>query len=397
MNITYICDIDLHAFMGGVRHVLEVVKNMGRYGYNVRLYAPKYSRPDPIISFKNVEVIFIPTFKFRIINWSAFYIIVIFYLLRDFIIKGMPDFIYTRDMVYNILLPFFCRITRIPLLIEVNSILTDELEMIDKGRFEIGLIKLCQRLNFRLANGIISVTDGIKNVLVERYKIPASKMAVISNGTDAEHFRPIPQEEAREKTGLEKDKRYVGFVGSCYPYHDIPTLINAAPAIIERYPDVRFVIVGEGVARKEWEGMVREKGITDYFIFTGYKPYEIIPYYINAFEVCVAPFTIERNQNIGISPMKLFDYLACGKAVVGSDIREAGDILKTMNIGATVLPEDAKALAEAIIKLMENPNIRKEMGERGRELVLKEFTWEAKVKEIMSFAKRFIMRVGDKS
>ena len=306
--------------------------------------------------------------------------------MRDLIARGRPDFVYSREMVYNILLPIFCKVTGIPLIIEVNALLDDELKMIGKGRVEIGLVRFCQKINLKSASGIIAVTEEIKRALQERYGIPAIKITVVSNGTDTEHFRPIPEEEARERVGLEKEKRYIGFVGSCYPYHDIPTMIKAAPLVLAKYPDLRFVIVGDGISRKGWENMVRARGVTEFFLFTGYKPYEMIPYYMNAFDICVSPFTTKVKG----SPIKLFDYLACGKIVVGSDIREAGNILKELDIGIAVPPEDPKTLAKAIRELLRNPDSAKEIGHRGRELIIKQFTWKIKVREIMDFVEKLL-------
>ena len=390
MNITYTCDISLASQMGGTRHVLEIVKNMGRSGHRVRLYAPRYTKPIPRLSCENVETIFIPTVNFRIVSWITFYILLILYLMRDLIARGRPDFVYSREMVYNILLPIFCKVTRIPLIIEVNALLDDELKMIGKGRVEIGLVRFCQKINLKSARGIIAVTEEIKRALQERYGIPAIKITVVSNGTDTEHFRPIPEEEAREKVGLEKEKRYIGFVGSCYPYHDIPTLIESATFLLTDDASLRFVIVGNGVAKTAWEEIVKKKGLSDIFLFTGYKPYEMIPYYMNAFDICVSPFTIKRNQTTGLSPMKLLDYHACGKAVVGSDIKKAGDILKKLDVRIAVPPEDPKTLAKAIRELLRNPDSAKEIGHRGRELILKQFTWKIKVREIMDFVEKLL-------
>lgn len=389
MNITYTCDINLTSQMGGTRHVLEIVKNMGKSGHHVRLYAPRYTKPIPRLSCEHGNAVFIPTVNFRIVSWITFYILLILYLLRDLIVREKPDFVYSREMVYNILLPIFCKVTGIPLIIEVNALLDDELKMIGKGRVEIGLVRFCQKINLKSAKGIIAVTEGIKRALQERYGIPAIKIAVVSNGTDTEHFRPIPEEEARERVGLEKGERYIGFVGSCYPYHDIPTIIKAAPLIFEKYPNLKFVIVGDGIARKGWENMVKDTGVTESFLFTGYKPYDLIPYYINAFDICVAP-TKSTHIKMGLSQIKVYEYLSCGKVTVGSNISGIGDLLNTFQVGIAVPPENPQSMEEAIRALLKNPILEREMGKRGRNLIVERFTWEAKAKEILSFAEKLL-------
>ena len=90
-------------------------------------------------------------------------------------------------------------------------------------------------------------------------------------------------------------------------------------------------------------------------------------------DVCVAPFIRVRNERIGLSPLKIYEYLACGKPVVASDIKGIGDLLRNSNAGIGVKPEDPVELANAIIKLLKNEKLRGKMGKNGRKIVINNY------------------------
>ena len=372
MIIYYICDLNLNDSVGGVIHVLEVVKHLGLAGHQVKLFVPRLDHY--LYQFKNVEIIYIPTIKVRVLYWVVFYLLLFPFLIRHFL-STPPDYIYTREMVYNFTPLIFSKLFQRPIVVEVNGVLLDELKMIDRSKIELSLVKCCQKINLNLADKIIAVSNRIKNTLVKELRLIPSKITVVPNGTNPEHFRPIPSDEAKAITGLKKNIRYIGFVGSCYPYHDIPTLIKSAQEIIKRENDLRLVIVGDGVMRGVWEKQVDAEGLAKYFIFTGYIPYPKTPFFINSFDICLSLY----NRSAKVSPMKLLDYLACGKPVIGTNIYEAGDILTKFNVGLGIPPEDSEALSNAIMTLLKRPDLRGNFGMEGRKLVLERFSWHKTV------------------
>ena len=99
------------------------------------------------------------------------------------------------------------------------------------------------------------------------------------------------------------------------------------------------------------------------FIFTEAVPYEDVPKYINASDVCIAPFITARYMKIGLSPLKIYEYMACKNPIVPSRISNLG-FIKQNNAGILVESENPKKLANAIIKLLKDTKLREEMGER---------------------------------
>jgi glycosyltransferase involved in cell wall biosynthesis len=111
------------------------------------------------------------------------------------------------------------------------------------------------------------------------------------------------------------------------------------------------------------------------------RPYEEIPFLINIADICVAPFINERNRKTGVSPLKIYEYMACGKPVVSSRI-EGLEFIEKEYAGQLVEPDDAVSLAKALQDLLANTNTRIEMGRRGLKIAREKFSWDSRVVEI---------------
>ena len=172
----------------------------------------------------------------------------------------------------------------------------------------------------------------------------------------------MDQEQVKAELGLENSKKYVCFVGHLAAWQGVEFLIYASPLILEKCPDVRFLVVGDGAMKNKLLEITSELGLSDKFIFTGRVPYESVPLYINAADVCVAPFIKERNSKIGLSALKTYEYLACGKPIVASSIPGVKDLIDSSGGGISVTPENPTELAAAVIKLIFNENTRAPYG-----------------------------------
>jgi len=130
-----------------------------------------------------------------------------------------------------------------------------------------------------------------------------------------------------------------------------------------------------------WKNKVKEKGLGDVFIFTGHVPYKKVPDYIGAMDICVAPHKKGSNQ---ASPVKIFDYMACGRPVVASDIEVVREIIGESKSALLVSPEQADDLAKGIISLIEDDERRKEMSIRGRERAVYNFDRKKVTQDLIS-------------
>jgi len=125
----------------------------------------------------------------------------------------------------------------------------------------------------------------------------------------------------RKRAGFDEDYFYAGFVGSFRSWQGLDTLIKAINIVRKQgYEKIRFILVGNGDPLEQFKEMVKAYGLGKETIFTGRVKYEEVPILINCFDVCLAPFKKERNAKIGLSPLKLYEYLACGRPVITSRV-----------------------------------------------------------------------------
>ena len=127
--------------------------------------------------------------------------------------------------------------------------------------------------------------------------------------------------------------------------------------------------------KQAWMDLADSHGILEHILFTGVVPYEDVPLYISASDICVAPFISRRNERIGLSPLKIYEYLACGRPVVASKINGITGLLARSGGGITVMPENPHELAEAILYLLQDDSLRRKMGSNGCTYVMTNHTW----------------------
>ena len=240
-----------------------------------------------------------------------------------------------------------------------------------------------EKFNYRYSDRIVSVTDKLKDELVRLYGISGDKIIVINNGANTNLFKPLNQKQVKKELGLEETKKYVCFVGHLAAWQGVEFLIRAAPLILKKYSNVHFLIVGDGVMKDKLMETASKLGLSDKFTFTGRIPYEHVPMYMNAADICVAPFIKERNSKIGLSALKTYEYLACGKPIVASSISGVKDLIEASEGGIAVTPENPEELASAIMRLLSDENSRTLMGKKGRNYVVKNHSWEGVAKKIL--------------
>lgn len=386
MTIYYIFNEYLTEGLGGLGHVWEVAERLHKSGHNVILFAPRvghYRRSTP------VRVVYVPTIDSRILRSLVFNITSFFYIFL-FSFKHPPHVLYVREIFLSLTPLILSIILRKPLITEVNGDSIAELRYIQFAPFLTWLVKQIQYINSRYSTALVCVTEGLKQMLIKRYAVPSERIHVIPNGTNIQLFRAMDQRTCQQELHLDSRRYFVGFIGTFFPHQGLDTLITCAPNVIESVPNVLFLLVGDGRIRSRLEAHIDEKGVSTYFLLTGSVAPEKVVRYINAMDICVAPFTKARNEEIGLSPLKVYDYLACGKPVIASDIKGVGDLILHNNLGIAVPPDNPVELANAIKTLLLDDNLRASYSENGRKLVVEKYNWELTVKRILSICSNVV-------
>ena len=344
---------------GGLIRMYELADNLICLGHDVTLMVPDLGSPKTQTRAKVVAVPFLDLPIIRPLSFHLFSTLCLFTLC----LKGV-DRMYVRQM--NSFLPFVvAKLYRIFSYFEIPNDPYIGYSLI--GKCKRPLVEIIDRLCMHLADRIVVLSKWSKRRLVDMGGLPSSKILIFPSGTDVSLFRPMEKEAACRSLGFDPSLRYVGFIGSFLAYQGIDTLIHAAPLILEKNPDTRFLLVGDGPMRSVWSEMVQEKGLKEHFIFTGHVPYREVPDYIGAMDVCTAPHHQETNQ---ASPVKLFDYMASARPIVASNIDVVEEIVAGSGCAVLVKPDSVESLAEAIISLLDNSSLAGEIGERGRRMAL---------------------------
>lgn len=294
------------------------------------------------------------------------------------------DVIYARDGTGSLAGFIISKFSHVPLVVELNGIMSDpgEIKVWTRGAKLLTsiisrLLMFSEKKIYTHASILFVCTSGLfKEYVQKTYGIPAKKVIPLSNATDPDLFKPIDKSEAQKILGLDNKFHCVVFVGSFAPWHGLEYLVDAAPHVIKIYPNARFLIVGDGPEKPAIVQKIIKLGIENAFIFTGRVPLESVPIYISVSDLCVSPFTGYLKNAIGRCPLKLFEYMACSRPVVSTNIPGWLDeyIIET-GAGILIPPEDPQELANAIIRLLKDKTLREKMGHKGREAVVNKYNW----------------------
>jgi len=388
MKILYISSEDMRKEGAGKTHFIEVAQNLVKLGNELLILLPGYQPRDR----KNygLSVCYVPTFRKNVLSYLLYEINSLLYL-TFYILKWKPDAIYLRQGLFEVSPPILAWLFRVPYVIEKNGLMEDEFRSRGFSEIVIKILRLAEEINFRLSDKIVCVTEGIKREIVRRYKVNEGKLMVIPNGANIELFRPLDKRECRRKLGLEENAFYVGFVGSFAPWQGLEILIEAAKRVKEQgYAQIKHILVGDGEQEPLLRQKVREYKLEQEIKFTGRVTYEQVVYYINACDIAIAPFTKERNSIIGVSPLKVYEYLACGRPVIVSRVDGVKEVIEEGKCGYLFEPGDAEELARRIIQSYQERDALQEMGLRGRRLVENKYSWRMTAKRIVKVLNEII-------
>jgi starch synthase len=369
-------------------HVRGLARGLSQLGHNVTLLRGQISQSEMETAAnrrlslwtnrrrKLLRLRLVQRFRGEInILFAALREIYVFLLVFCAIVRQRRRFniIYRRHALFNSerLLARLFKITHVK---EVNGIKAEENKVMRAGdKLSLRVIDRLERFGMSRTDKIIVVTEKLKAVLRHDYGVASDRIVVIQIGADTDLFQPIDIMEARKELDLSLDSNYVGFVGTLIEWQGVDYLVRSAPLILEEYPQTYFLIVGDGPMRQALIELAEQTGVIDRMLFTGPVTHQRVPLYINASDICV---TLKKPMKSGFSPLKLYEYMACAKPVIATRT-DGFEILEECNAGLLVNPEDRRQLADTITTLLNNKELRMEMGGNGREYVVKNQSWSS--------------------
>ena len=286
----------------------------------------------------------------------------------------------TQDFLTSIPALYIKKWINVPVIVTVNGL--PGISWFSGNRIVDGAGYLYTNL---IGKRIIKAADGARLLSSSLYDdllkfgVDGERMRTIHRGVDTTVFNPYYDEyDVRKELGI--NNIFILFVGRLIKMKGVEYLIRAVKDLIPLYGNLKLVIVGDGDAREEYERMA--SSIKENVIFTGYRSDAYR--FMCAADIVVLPSLCEGCPNIVLEAM------ACGTPVIASRVGAVPDIIENDKTGIIVEQKDVEGLKKALVQLIEDQELAKKMGERGRERIEKYFTWDAICKKLEGFYEEMV-------
>ncbi len=219
--------------------------------------------------------------------------------------------------------------------------------------------------NIQISKKVTYTTPSLR----ESYRIPHNKAVLIPNGVDTNLFYFRSKTKIKDIFDI-NDYFVIGFVGALEKWVDLEMAFRALTKL-KKLIKIKFLVVGNGSKFLDFKNLARSFGLQNDVIFTGNVPYYKVPEYISSMDVCLIPFDktlVSKNA----LPIKLFEYMACERAVISTQLPGVKQL-----IGRHVLyVSNEDELFQKILLLYRDEGLRNQLGKKGRNFVLENFSWK---------------------
>lgn len=365
-------------FTGPAIHVRQVIKELQLLGHDVRLIARiegQIWKSDDLEQFQQITVQkmdqgllrFIESVIRRIQYELKLPYLTLFESLRFAwaccLELGDYDLLYERLgwVAYGGLIA--SQRLKIPLLLEVNG---NDLAVMDTlGNSPRGIQRRLEiasmRWVIRNAEHFVACADNARNQFIRNWNIDPHKVTTIYNGTELVELLQRDQLNAYNTDNPNRITS-IAYVGGFYPWQGVEILIRAVAQVIEQGKELKVVLCGFGPGLDKAKKLVSESNLSSYMFFTGQLSSQDLAQFLADVDIGVSPYCNWEEY----TGMKLLDYKAAGLAIIASGKNGDPSVIRHEQTGWIVPPCDENALAEAILMLSTDINLRRRMGKEAR-------------------------------
>lgn len=285
-----------------------------------------------------------------------------------------PDVLYERANLFYLAGAMLARRRGLPFLLEVNSPLAPERAAFGRLRLR-RLARWAEHAVWRRADRVLPVTEVLAAMVAEA-GVPRERIAVVPNGIDLDAFpEDLVGGEAK------RSEIVLGFVGFVRDWHGLDGVLRAIAASGDG-PRITLQVVGEGPARPGLERLAEELGIAAQTRFLGLASREAIPALVAGFDIALQPASVDY-----ASPLKVFEYMAAGRAIVAPDQPNIREVLTHEQTALLFPPGDAAAMWAAVTRLAGDAALRGRLGAAARaEAIRRDFTWSGNARRVAAMA-----------
>jgi glycosyltransferase involved in cell wall biosynthesis len=405
MKILYLCfdpGIDLSGVKGASIHVRSFVRGLTELGHEVAVVATKVSSPESFETLTGATVLRAPLMprnraflralkagnRFLALRLSlgrdlvrAFHNTEFFRVADECIGRFLPNFIYERYSLWGTAGQRLARKHSIPSVIEVNSPLSYEEEKYRGGSISPSLARWTERRTWRRADLLVAVSQSFHKHF-EQAGVAREKVRILPNAVDTNLFR-TEVDDVSLRSRLKFDGRFViGFVGSFKAWHGVDFLLEASTRLQGEDPSHHLLLVGDGPMRAALEDETRRLGLRGVVTLVGSVRHEEVPRYRAVMGVAVAPYP--PLEDFYYSPLKLYEYMAAGRAILASNIGQVGEALADGLTGLLYQRNDIEGLLRCLRRLRSEAKFRRELGKNAR-ITCSRNTWSEDAARVLSW------------
>ena len=299
--------------------------------------------------------------------------------LSRFLRREKFDIVHTHDLWSNLLGISAAWLARVPAIVSSRR---------DLAHFEWyrGKRRAWLRRIQNLSGAVLTNATPVRDALIAEDGFLPEKMRVIHNGVDIEKFSTCSEGRDRLFPGVGNGK-LIALVGNMHS--DVkghPWLIGSAPAVIREFPSTRFILVGDGEQRASFEQQAAELGLKDKFLFLGCRA--DVPEILACCDIAVLPSRAEGLPNA------VLEYMSSGLPVIVSRVGGNAELVEDGVTGLLVSPEDSLTLSSALLKLLREPGLARQLAQNGREFIVRNFSFERLVREVDALYSELLQRKG---
>ena len=397
LNIAYVLvdpGIGVFGTKGASVHVQEVVRAFRADGHNVSVFCVRTNDAIP----QDLEDLDVRQYKLPPTSSTGERERAVEQVSRtiaDDVIAGGFDLVYERYSLFGTSGARIAQETGIAFILEVNAPLVREQQQ-HRSLIHVDRAHEATAMQLQAAHVVSCVSPAVAQWAIGE-GARADATVVTPNGVNTDRIFPGPRSGAAgaDAAGAEQDADspvVVGFVGTLKPWHGTDVLVRAFAAAD---PGAVLDICGTGPEQENLEALARDCGVSDRVRFRGAVEPAHVPQVLQQFDIGTAPYPAGDHY---FSPLKVYEYFAAGLPTIASAIGTlpqllgyAGDpelstdeAVQAGPLGVLVAPGDEVSLTEAINALVRNPRLRRELGKRAREVAVREHTWLARTRALLS-------------
>jgi glycosyltransferase involved in cell wall biosynthesis len=351
-------------------HIEEMVSAMRRQGHEVVMVAPAMAKSatfgDDAGLISRIKTM-LPGALYELLELG--YSWIAYRKLKEAYAQHRPDVLYERYNLFFLPGLWLKKRTGIPYLLEVNSPLAHERAAYGGLKLK-ALARWTERSVWQGADMTLPVTNVLADFL-RREGVPEERIMVVPNGINRDRF-PADQDGARlrQELGL-GGKIVLGFVGFIRDWHGLPHVVDAMSAM-ENRDQLHFLVVGDGPGRAQLEEHARRVGMAHQVSCLGLVDRDRVAAHVSAFDIALQPKVVAY-----ASPLKLFEYMGLGRAIIAPDQPNIREILTDGEDALLFAPDDTADFRAKIMRLCADATLRRGLGQGAmRTIESKGLTWD---------------------